>query len=150
MAWLVVLGEREALEWVLRSKRMAFRAHVPTASISVGDRLALYVTRGAHHSPTRDEAQVLATGEFASAVENVPAVVAGEQFPRSCRIRLDEPVLQPREGLPFRPLVDRLTFIRKKDGWAAYVRTTLVKLPDDDLALLRRELEKFAVTADGS
>jgi len=60
-AYLLVLGDREAIAWVLREQRMAFprtpRAEV--AAAAPGDRLYLYSPRGAWHNPTHDRGRVI-------------------------------------------------------------------------------------------
>ncbi|WJK33373.1 hypothetical protein [Solwaraspora sp. WMMA2065] len=45
-AYLVVLGERAAIRWVLEQQRMAFPAtpRAEVAALAAGDRLLLYAT----------------------------------------------------------------------------------------------------------
>ena len=54
--YLLVIGDREALGWILAEQRMAFssmsRPHV--RALSPGDTLLLYTTRGCFKNPTRD------------------------------------------------------------------------------------------------
>jgi len=137
MPWLVILGEGTAVEWVLQYQRMAFRAHVRTAALSPGVPIALYVTRGAFHNPARDESQIAALGHIASEVRNEPIEVAGERYQSWCALTV-EIALPLRRGLPFRPLVDQLTFIKKKRGWSMYLKRTLVEVSDDDFSIIKQ------------
>lgn len=143
MPWLIVLGEKRAAEWVLDKQRMAFRAHVRAESLAVGDSVALYVTRSAFNNPTRDEAQIAAYGIVASRPAKRGVNVAGEWFPSSCRLEITD-LLPLREGLPFRPLVSRLTFIRKKRSWGSYMRRTLVPIPNSDFLTIRGAFDSVA------
>ncbi|HKF79950.1 MAG TPA: hypothetical protein VKB17_03920, partial [Thermoleophilaceae bacterium] len=63
--YLLILGEREALAWVLREQRMAFSARRArsASALTLGDRLLLYTTRGCFHNPTRDRGRVIGAGE---------------------------------------------------------------------------------------
>jgi hypothetical protein len=57
-AHLLILGDRDALRWVLRNERMAFEAHrrKDVTRLAVGDTLFVYTMRGCFHNPTRDRA----------------------------------------------------------------------------------------------
>jgi hypothetical protein len=135
--WIIVIGEQAALEWVLASERMGFRDTTYVPHIDVGDRFALYTTRGAFHNPTRDESQIVALGEFASKVQHRAVKIDDCLYPRSCKLHISAQ-LEPRHGLPFRPLVSQLNFIQSKHGWAATMRRTLVSLGPADYATIER------------
>lgn len=139
--WLIVIGEREGLRWVIEHQRMAFRDTVK-GKPSAGDPFAIYVSRGAFHNPGRDEAQVLGLGTFKTGIERRATTVGDERYARTARLDISE-VRPERQGLPFRPLVEDLTFIAKKSGWAAYVRQTLVPIPQADFDLIARRLREF-------
>jgi hypothetical protein len=149
MPWLIVLGEKTALEWVLQNQRMAFRAHVPTTELRVGAPIALYVTRGAFHSPVRDESHIAALGKITSEVRSEPVEVAGELYQSWCSLSLE--VSSPlRRGLPFRPLVDQLEFIRKKQGWSMYLKRTLVQISDRDFSIIKQAFMRYIDDIEGS
>src|SRR5262249_18738843 len=137
----IVIAEIPAYDWVVSHERMAFMSHVQTDGLSVGDRMALYLTQGAFHNPTREGPRVAALGEIASPVVDTPAVVAGEHYARSCRLSFEE-TLAAREGAPFRPIVPELRFIKKKEAWWAYLRRTLVRLGEDDYAAIARSFRQ--------
>lgn len=141
--WLIVFGEIEGLRWVIRSKRMAWSAATcPRASrLRPGDQLILYVGRGAFNNPSRDRSQLVGLAEVLSPVRPLrkPVVIAGREFVCACDLRLQS-ILPERGGVPMEPYVERLGFIRRKDVWGAYLRSGLVELPTDDLALLRRAI----------
>lgn len=141
-AWLFVLGDRSALEWVLENRTMAFRDHIRATGIAKGDRFAMYVTRGAFRNPTRDRAQVIAVGTVAGPLSTEPVVIADEEFRQSVRIEFDEPPLQPRQGADFAELVPDLQFIRKKATWQAYVRKALAPIPEGDVDVLSKAITR--------
>ncbi len=145
MTWMIVLGDRDAISWVVASRRMAFREHVPTNELRVGDQVLLYSTRGAFKNPTRDEPQIFAAGFFASRVEHSRVAVAGETFTKWCRLEITH-LLPPREGIGFRPFVPRLRFIKNKETWPAALRRTLIRLPERDFKVLARALEREATS----
>lgn len=136
VSWLFVIADRAALHWVLSQQRMAFRSHVHTHGLTVGDDVVVYATRGCWHNPTRDRAQVAAIGKIASSVKERPIDVAGEGLARHCRLRL-EIVLPEREGFPFSDLVDRLRLTRGRSHWGPLLRRTIVALDPGDFALIR-------------
>lgn len=135
-SWLFVLGESEAVEWVVQNRVMAFRDGIRTNELRPKDRFVVYVSRGAFHNPTRDEAQVVASGIVTSQVESKPVTVCGERFKQSVRIRFDGIPLKARHGVPFVPCVPKLRFIRKKESWGCYVRRSLIRIEDRDYELL--------------
>jgi hypothetical protein len=106
-----------------------------------GDKLFLYTSRAAFNNPTRDESQLLglATARTAVARLSRPVVIADRQFVVGCKLHL-QVVLPLRRALPFRPLVDRLSFVARKDAWSAYMRSSLIRLPTGDAHVLERAL----------
>jgi hypothetical protein len=147
-AYLLVLGEREAIRWVLREQRMAFpstrRAEV--SALEVGDELFLYTTRGAWHNPTRDRGRVIGHATVASAVRafDQPLEISGRQFHSGCRLRIDSVAPYP-SGVVLASLVDRLAVFPKPHAWSAYLRRALLQLPEVDVALLAQELKPHTV-----
>jgi hypothetical protein len=63
--------------------------------------------------------------------------VGGRTYARSFDLRFDA-VAEPRCGLPFEPLVQRLRFITKKEHWGGVLRRPVVRLPDADFALIEK------------
>ncbi len=145
--WVVVLAEAEGLRWVLERSRMAWtEASARRASrIRPGDRIVLYVARGAFHNPTRDESQLLGLAEVTSPVRRLPRPIelAGKTFVVGCDLRF-ETVLPERHGVPIRPLVGRLSFVKRKDVWGQYFRSGLVQVPVRDLQVLATAIQGHA------
>ena len=137
-----MISEVKALRWVVEHDRMAFRSHVHTEDVRAGDPFVLYVTRGAYHNPTSGESQVLGLGRFTSEVQSRRATVHGETFPKSASIKV-EAVLAERSGMPFKPLVDDLSFIAKKAGWPAYLRSSLVRVSEADVQVIRSAFQAY-------
>ncbi len=151
--WLVVLAEAEGLRWVLRERRMAWSAASAkrASQIRPGDRLVLYVARGAFHNPTRDESRLLGLATVTSPVEPLPRPLelAGRTFVVGCSLDL-EVVLPERGGVPVHPLVPRLSFIKRKEAWGQSLRSGLVPLPERDAAILTRAIRQAAARAPRS
>lgn len=150
-AYLLVLGERDALAWVLTTERMAFpevRAR-DAAALAPGVRLLLYATRGCFHNPSRDRGRVIGRGRVTTAVEGLdpPVVLAGREFTTGCRIALD--ALAPfGSGVELAPLVPRLATFPAPSTWSASMRRPLVPLVDADAAHLVHLLAPYERSLD--
>ncbi|MEE6261171.1 hypothetical protein [Plantactinospora sonchi] len=148
-AYLVVLGERDAIRWVLAEQRMAFPATQRTevTALTPDDRLLLYATRGAWHNPTRDRGRLIGTATVTGPVRRLdpPVEIAERAFHSGCRLAIDGVVPYPG-GLELQPLVTRLAAFPKPHAWSIYLRRPLLRLTDDDYTLLERELHPLLTT----
>lgn len=147
-SYLLILGEREALAWVLRQQRMAFAEHrsAEAARLREGDRLFLYTTRGCFHNPTRDRSRIIGIAQVVDPVTRLPRPLrlSGRLFSSGCRLKIDR--LAPyRLGLEVAPLVKRLDAFPDPATWSLRVRRTLLRLSDSDARLLEARLERFLV-----
>jgi hypothetical protein len=139
----MILGERDAIAWVLSEQRMAFpstpRAEVK--ALTAGDRLFLYATRGAWHNPSRDRGRIIGTATAKSAVQllDEPVEIAGRRFVSGCRLSVDGLVPYPG-GLELGPVVGQLGAFPKPAAWSVYLRRALLRLSTTDVQLLTREL----------
>lgn len=139
--WIVVVGERTALDWVLRTQQVAFRsrsASLALGRLRQGDQIAVYATRGVFHNPTRDQSEFLATAVATSDAKhlNRPRVVAGREFTVQATIRFDA-ILRPRSGVAAGDVAPNLSFVRKKPQWGQYFRHGLIDVPPKDFAVIR-------------
>lgn len=136
--YLLVIGEREALAWILREERMAFPSwRSPVERLAIGDRLLLLTTRGCYHNPGRDATLVMGQAEVASlpVMLDNPLILAGRTFPLGCNIELQ--TLAPmHEGVALAPLVDQLEVFPNKQAWPAALRRALVPLGNADATLI--------------
>lgn len=149
-SYLVVIGDRDAVAWLLTQQRMAFpdyRAREVSALLP-GDELLIYTTRGCFHNPTRDRGRVIATAQATSAVERLdPHVVVAERtFGLGCQLAVMTLAPYP-QGVELAPLVPDLDVFPRKSGWPTRIRRPLVRLPEQDAKLLRRRLKPH-VAAD--
>jgi len=146
--YLVVLGEREAIAWVLREQRMAFPAtrRAELERLEKGDRLLLYATRGAWHNPTRDRGRIIATARVTGSLQrrDEPIEIAGMRFHSECRLLVEGVVPYPG-GLELQPLVPRLAAFPKPAAWSVYLRRALPALPEPDAELLEDLLTPLLV-----
>jgi hypothetical protein len=151
--YLLVIGEREALAWILRERRMAFPGTTrrEVDSIVVGDRLFLTTTRGCFHNPTRDATRVIATAKVLSAVTllETPLQIAGREFTRECELSIG--VLAPYlEGVELAPLVDKLDAFAGAGAWGMRLRRPLVSITAADARLLERKLGPVGLDPESS
>ncbi|SDK48428.1 hypothetical protein SAMN04487820_108200 [Actinopolyspora mzabensis] len=142
--YLLVIGDRQALDWVLRQQRMAFpdfkRAEV--RALAPGDRLYLYTTRGCFGNPTRDRGRVVTTGEVRSTVAELdePVELGGRSYPVGCELRITELPAWPG-GVELSPIVGELElFDGMTKSWSIRLRRPLVGLSARDAGLLDRYL----------
>jgi hypothetical protein len=141
---LVILGEREAIAWVLTSERVAFppaRAASAIATVRAGDTLLLYSTRSAFHNPNRDRGLVfgkaVATSDVAPLAKEL--VIADRAFSTGCTLRL-EGVAARRTGVDLAQLIPRLESFPNKRGWPMMLRRPHLTLTPRDARLIQRQL----------
>ena len=142
---LIILGDRDAIAWVVSEQRMAFtreRAAAAEAAISRGDELLLYSTRGAFHNPTRDRGRVFGRAIASGIVGELPrpVLLLGRQFTHGFEFELKS-LAPPRLGVGLADLIPRLSSFPNKRGWAMSLRRPLLTLTSEDALLLRRRLE---------
>ncbi|WP_055629843.1 hypothetical protein [Streptomyces hirsutus] len=150
-SYLLILGEREAVAWVLREQRMAFppgrRAEV--ARLEPGDELLIYTTRGCWHNPGRDRGRVIGRARVASPVKmlEVSVEIAGREFTSGCDLELR--TLTPYlTGVELTPLVERLEAFPSGPHWSFRLRRPLLELNTQDSTLLRGRLADMERSAD--
>jgi hypothetical protein len=138
-AYLVVLGERRAIGWVLREQRMAFpaRPRSEVRMLAAGDRLYLYATRGAWRNPTRDRGRLIAYATAKSSVRvlDKPIEIGEMSFQSACEIDVTGVVPYPG-GVELQPLASSMAAFPKSEAWSVYLRRPLVKLSENDVALI--------------
>jgi hypothetical protein len=146
-SWLVVIGDRDALWWVLSEGRMAFpvkRQWRVVSELDAGDALYVYTTRGAFHSPTKDRGRVIATAtaDGPAGPLDSPFELGGRVFPLGCAITVAE--LAPwREGVELAPLRGSLSSLPSEPGgYAMALRTPLVRLTTGDARKLSARLQQ--------
>lgn len=148
-SYLVILGDRDAIGWVLQEERMAFpstpRAEV--AALRKGDRLFLYATRGAWRNPTRDRGRIIGLAHAKSGVRRFdePIEVAGRAFASGCDLDIDGLVPYPG-GVELQPLVTQLDAFPKPHSWSIYLRRALLRLSDADSGTLLDRLKPHLVS----
>jgi hypothetical protein len=142
-AYILVIGERNALAWVLAERRMVFPARTRGQAMLLvpGDSLFLYATRGCFRNPTRDRGRIIGEARVATPVTQLSkAIRFGDRvYPLGCEI--DVASLLPRGlGVELASLVDVLRVFPEKSSWSAWMRRTLLPLGDADAGVIRRGL----------
>ena len=147
-AYLFIIGEREALHWVVHASRVAFPPGRTAQArvLDTGDLLFLYTTRGAFHNPTRDRGRIAGRAVvleppqvFDDAME-----LAGLRFASGCPIDID--LLAPYlGGADLVELVPRMsTTFGAGDGWRARLRGTLLRVAEADTPVLEHAVSEHA------
>lgn len=141
MAWIFVLGDRDAATWVLANSRIALAGQRRTtvARMASGDRIGLYVTTRA--SPDH-VGQLVAIGSLAATPTLDPVTLVGRPFAFQAPLRLDQ-VLPPGQGLPIAPLVDELGFVKNKTAWRFNFFNAISCVPEEDMDLLIRRFNEL-------
>src|SRR5450631_3387057 len=92
-AWILVIGDRDSLAWVLAEGRTAFPATRARAvqRLKAGDKLFIYTTRGCFHSPTRHRGRVIGEATVLGPVLPLgqPVSFVDRIFPLGCDLRID-------------------------------------------------------------
>lgn len=142
-SYLLILGDRQAIAWVLREQRMAFppTSRSEIAQVRPGDEFLIYTTRGAYRNPTRDRGRVIGHAVVTSDVRRLdePVSVGGRDYPTGCDLSVD--LLAPwGKGVELQPLVARLDAFPNPATWSIMLRRALLRLPAHDDALLTEQL----------
>jgi hypothetical protein len=138
-SYLLILGDRDAIAWVLDEERTAFpaTARAEVDRLAAGDELLIYATRGAFGNPTRDRGRVIGHAVVTSAVSPLdePVVFGEREYPRGCELRVES--LAPwGQGVELRPLVERLDAFPDPRSWSVHLRRPLLRLPKSDADFL--------------
>jgi hypothetical protein len=152
-SYLLVIGHRGALAWILKYERMAFPdfSRQETHALKIGDRLFLYTTRGCFRNPTRDRGRVIGDAVVTSAVTPLdqPVDISGRTFPVGCEISVMR--LAPlHEGVILSELVADLDIFPNKDTWAIRLRRPLARLTEHDSDLLSARLTPLVLSPNDS
>lgn len=145
-SYLLILGDREALGWVLTSSRMAFpaRNRSEVSSLTVGDQLFIYTTRGAFRNPTRDRGRVIGTPTVRNAVKALerPMHFCDREYPVGCDLEIGA-IAPLGSGVELAPLVPVLeTFAKVGGAWSILLRRMLLRISPADAKRLGVELKE--------
>ena len=150
--FLLIIGDREPLAWILSERKMAFPSYrsKDAGQVSKGDRLFLYTTRGCFHSPGRDRGRVIGEATVASAISSLKEPIEfGEQsFPMGCS--LDITGLAPRdEGPEMREMVGELNLFPNTNSksWGVRLRRVLAPIDKHDAGVLHKKLTRIMTSA---
>ena len=142
-SYLLVIGDRAALAWVLSQGRMAFPEYRRYDAIALhsGDELLLYTTRGCFHSPNHDRGRVMGVARVGEQPHRLsdPVLVAGRAYTFGCAIEVTA-LASVKKGVELAPYVEALTSFSNKRGWMARLRRPLVPLTEADATMLRQAL----------
>jgi hypothetical protein len=137
-AYLLVLGHRDGLRWVLDHDAMAFAEHRAGLArrVCLGDELFLYTTRGCFLNPTRGRSRVIGKARAtAVATSGDPIEVADQAFGTFLNIGIETLAPFPC-GVDFAEIVTELRAFPPSGAWAARLRAPLVALEREDATLL--------------
>jgi hypothetical protein len=144
-SWLVILGHREAIYWVMSNQRMAFPPHRLTSAerLAPGDALLFYATRGAWRNPTRDRGRIFAAGTVRTRVRKLSSSLelAGRSFTSWCDLSIVAVAPYPT-GVELAPIINKLDAFPNREAWAARLRRPLLHLGERDFDLLSAAFEE--------
>jgi len=140
-AYLLVIGDRQALGWILTTGRMAFSQPLRSEPrrLASRDTLVLYTTRGCFKNPSRDRGRVIGEATVISAPERAadPLVIGDRAFPFLCDLKLTK-LAALGSGPELAEQVPQLHALNASGrGWATRLRRPLVPLDEHDVAHLR-------------
>lgn len=145
---LAVIGDREALVWVLENERIAFprpRYHHIFPTLAEGDVLYLYTTRGCYKNPTRDRGLVIGSAVVGGPMTTAedPLHIGDRELPLEAPITVQ--TLAPVErGIHLADEVARLSSFPKPASWSVYLRRSLLQLTEKDAQRFDRLLRPYA------
>lgn len=145
---LAVIGDRDALVWVLESSRVAFprpRYHRIFPRLSPGDALYLYTTRGCYRNPTRDRGLVIGSATVTGYLSESekPLHVRDRELPLEAPITIT--ALAPvGEGIDLAEEVTRMSSFAKPESWSVYLRRSLKAMSQADAARFDRLLSSHS------
>ena len=90
--FLLVIGDREPLAWILTQGMMAFPVYRSQTArqVSEGDRFFLYTTRGCFRNPTRDRGRVIGEATVTAPVRMLdePVEFGDHSFQLGCSLNM--------------------------------------------------------------
>lgn len=146
-AHLVVIGDREALVWVLENEQVAFpdpRYRNLFPALELGDVLYLYTTRGCFKNPTRDRGRVIgsATVSAAMARSSHPLHVRDRELPLQAPIDINV-LASVDDGIDLAHEIPHMTSFPKPDTWSVYLRRSLFPITETDARRFDQLLASF-------
>lgn len=119
--WLIAVP-RSSMEHLLKLGVFGRTSHQRLQQVSVGDKLAFYVTV---------ESEVIALGEVTRPYyESLRRIFADERSPFPHRIDFRAELLA--EPIAFRTKIVKLDFIKNKKAWPAYIRRGFAEMSEKD------------------
>ncbi|MFD0773039.1 hypothetical protein ACFQZ2_03780 [Streptomonospora algeriensis] len=145
-AYLMVIGDREALGWILSTQQTAFPAarRGEAAKLAAGDRMLLYTTRGCFHNPTRDQGRVIAAAAVQGPVvqDEDPVRFGEREFPLRCPLLITE-AAPFGSGVVLADHVENLHMFPDPRSWSTRLRRSPVAVDDHDDAYITERLQRY-------
>ena len=150
--FLLVVSNRETLEWILSEQRIVLPSPTPYAvpdTLMQDDRLVLYTAKGCFRNPTQDRGRVIGTATITSRTRALQSAVVFEDqvFDWECTLRIERLVPADR-GPELEHLVGRLSTF--PDSWHSHIRRVLVPLNEQDFMVLDESLAEADVGRDAA
>lgn len=147
--YMAILGDREALGWILREQKMVFGPErwKLWRGLKQGDHLVLYTTRQCFRNPTRDRGRVIATATAASPLGELTPPVIFRELAYEFYCDLEISCLAPwGEGPELASLVSELNTF--PSSWRSHIRRSLISLNQNDYQVLADALRASATTRE--
>jgi len=140
--WIFVTSEKN---WkVIRDKKvwgMPLKRENLIKKLKVGDEAFIYLKqekRGEKILPSR----IVGLFEIASEpFKSSEQIFKDRSYP--WRVKLRPKIVLKDKYLEFKPLLPKLKFTKGAKGWAAYFRSGMAQIPEEDYQLIETELRKL-------
>ncbi|WP_344102838.1 hypothetical protein [Nocardiopsis rhodophaea] len=152
-AYLMVIGDREALAWVLSTRQTAFPAgrRGQVAQLTAGDELFVYTTRGCFRNPSRDRGRVIASATVTGPVvqDDDPVRFGERSFPLRCPLAITH--LAPfGTGLELGEHLNALELFPDPRWWSIRLRRPPVPIGEHDRRYIADRLRTLVRPIDES
>ncbi|GAA3065696.1 hypothetical protein GCM10017562_34570 [Streptomyces roseofulvus] len=136
----MIIGDRDALGWVVTEQRMAFPVgrSQQAQAVGEGDEVLLYTTRGCFRNPNRDRGRLMGRATVSSPVQPLPQPLhlSKRTFSAGCSLEIHS-LAEWRGGLMLSDLVPQLQIFPDPTVWSVRMRRATLTLPPADALLLR-------------
>ena len=134
MYWLCITNERN---WrVIREKNVwGVNSEAQISRVKKGDKLVIYLKQEKLNDEIKGP-RIVALYEVNSEAFRDSSRIFDKDCPYRVRIK---PIKIFEESLDFRSLIPKLSFIKKKKFWGAYLQRDMVPIPEEDWKVILDE-----------
>ncbi len=134
MYWICITSERN---WrVIREKNIwGVESENIISRVKKGDKLVIYLKQEKINDEIKNP-RIVALYEVDSEVFRDSSKIFDKNYPYRVKLKLIKILEKP---LDFRSLIPKLSFIKNKKAWGAYLQRQMVPIPEEDWKLISNE-----------